>query len=111
MQKKTKKVETKVVEVKRKDVQEMLEGHSFVRNDIPEEKQKEYKGYQATYAVKVRSDGSEQVHLLICSIFDDGFRFAVMDDVGIIKLVSFKETTPTDVLERYIKRAADFLSI
>lgn len=34
-----------------------------------------------------------------------------MDDVGIIKLVSFKETTPTDVLERYIRRAADFLSI
>lgn len=56
MQKKTKKVEKKVVEVKRKDVQEMLEGHRFVRSDIQEEKQKEYKGYQATYVVKVKSD-------------------------------------------------------
>lgn len=112
MPKKTKKAEEKVVEriVARQDVVSMLEGHNFKRNDLPEEKIKLYEGYQATYDVKIIND-TEQSHILICSIFDDAFRFAVMDEVGIIKLVSFQNDTPTDVLEKYIGKCADFFLI
>ena len=94
-----------------KEYVEMLTSFNFKRDDIPEEKQKKYEGYIATYAVRVTAEGSGQSHVLICSIFNEGFKFAVMDDVGIIKLVSFRFETPVEVLAKYIVKAATFLQL
>ena len=108
--KKTKKVDEVKKEVN-KDVKEMLEGYNFKQNDIPVEQQKKYPGYVSTFTVKVKSGDSEQVHLLICSVFEDAYRFSVMDEVGIIRLVSFRNDTPADVLEKYIRQVATVLEI
>lgn len=108
--KKLKKVEEVKKEVN-KDVREMLEGHNFKQNDIPVEQQKKYPGYVATFTVKIKSDGSEQSHILICSVFEDAYRFSVMDEVGIIRLVSFRDDTPASVLEKYIRQVATVLEI
>lgn len=94
----------------RKDVEELLLRFNFTRNDLPEERQKEYKGYIATYTVKIQSSGSEKEYILICSFFD-GIRFAVMDKDHIMALVSFKAETPIHVLEPYITKCANFFSL
>lgn len=106
-----KKIEKKVEKREvNKEVVEMLLGHNFKENDVEDMKEK-YPDHIHTYTVRVKSEGSEQSHLLICSAFTDAYRFAVMDDVGVIKLVSFKIDTPAEVLEKYIKRVADVLAI
>lgn len=105
-----KKQAKKTKEVK-KEVREMLERHNFRQQELPKDRFKEFPQHIATFLVKVKSDGSEQNHILICSVFDDDYRFAVMDDSGIIKLISFKAETPAEILSRYIEKAATFFAI
>jgi len=109
----------KIKEVKKKtevkpvnqEVVEMLESRGFKDTEIRDARTAEFKGYQATYAVKVTSEGGDQTHLILLSVFEDAYRFAIMDDVGIIKMCSFKPETPARVLGKYIDRLAEVLKI
>lgn len=111
MKKQTKKDSKKAKREVNKEVREMLERHNFRQQDLPEDRFKDFPQHIATFLVKVKSDGSEQDHILICSVFDDAYRFAVMDDSGIIKLLSFKAETPVAILSRYIEKAATFFAL
>lgn len=109
----------KIKEVKKKtevkpvnqEVVEMLESRGFKDTEIRDARTAEFKGYQATYAVKVTSEGGDQTHLILLSVFEDAYRFAIMDDVGIIKMCSFKPETPARVLGKYCDRLAEVLKI
>lgn len=93
------------------EVVEMLESRGFKDTEIRDARTAEFKGYQATYAVKVTSEGGDQTHLILLSVFEDAYRFAIMDDVGIIKMCSFKPETPARVLGKYCDRLAEVLKI
>lgn len=93
------------------EVKKMFEGFGFKIEEVPEEITKQYEGHEATWVVKVTSDGSSNYHLLICSVFKDGYKFAVMDKVGIIQLITLKPETPVGVLKAYIMKAAEFFAI
>lgn len=104
-------VEKEVKREVREDLKEMLIGFGFKREDMPSEQAKKFKGYVATYVVKIKAEETDRTYVLICSVFDDGIRFAVMDNVGIIKLCGWKSDTPTNVLSEYIVKAAKFFRI
>ena len=87
----------------------MLESFGFKDADLPNSDLTNYKTHIATYTVKI-SKGSRW-YLLNCSIFQDGYHFSIMDDCGIIKLISLNEDTPTFVLSKYIERTAEFFSL
>ena len=106
-----KKVKKVVKSAVNEDVVKMLVGTGFKETPLPKSMQDKYKGHKATYAVKVTVEGGTQAHIIILSIFEDAYRFAIMDDCGIIKMCSFKPDTPADVLDRYIGRLADVLRI
>lgn len=93
------------------EVKKMFEDFGFKIEKVPEEIEKKYKGHKETWVVKITSEGSKNFHLLICSVFEDGYKFAVMDKVGITQLISLKPDTPVDILKAYINKAAEFFSI
>lgn len=93
------------------EVKKMFEGFGFKIEKVPEEIEKKYEGHKATWVVRITSEGSSNFHLLICSVFEDGYKFAVMDKLGIIQLISLKPDTPVDILKAYIDKAAEFFSI
>lgn len=93
------------------EVKKMFEGFGFKIEEVPEELAKKYEGHEATWVVKITSEGSQNFHLLLCSVFNDGYKFAIMDKVGIIQLITLKPETPVEVLKTYIEKAALFFSI
>ena len=93
----------------KKEVKEMFEDFGFkvaeLKSDLTD-----YKTHIATYAVKIVSSSNNN-YLLNCSVFQDGYYFSIMDNCGIIKLITLKEDTPTYVLSNYIEKVADFFKL
>lgn len=93
----------------KKEVKEMLESYGFKVADLPKSDLTNYKTHIATYVVRIKPEGRE--YFLNCSVFQDGYHFSIMDNCGIIKLISLKEDTPTYVLSKYIEKTADFFGM
>jgi len=93
----------------KKEVKEMLENFGFKTAELKSDLT-DYKTHIATYVVRIKANADREYYLNF-SVFQDGYYFSIMDKIGIIKLISFKENTPTYVLSKYIERTAEFFSL
>lgn len=92
-------------------VKELKERGFKINEDLDKSMKKTYKKLINNYAVKITALDENRVYLLTVSIFEDGYRFSIMDKGGVIRLVSLKDTTPLEVITEYIDKCYNFFRI
>lgn len=95
--------------MKKDKLQEKLEEMNFKNVDTSDVKGTP-KGTKYVYAAKIENLVGEDYFLALHK-FKDCYQFTISDNVGIIKLSSFKLDTPIDILVEYIKRTYRFFSV